>query len=312
MAVRIRHRDLIDVVRIRALGDLNIGDRADRVAGVQQLLPDLLRREGLGPRAVVRLVGVFLALQVRIVAAPDVDRVLGRAAVRREEVADDRLAVIGQVLAAGRVNGGVRCGRRPVGAQIDLTVGGVAQLIVLVVLAGAERKRAGAHSLRLLRLCRPVRIDLIGQHALHIILQPDIVYNSDAAAGCAAVDEIAVPLVALEPGQVAVRPDGKVVGTRRGSIKHRTRCGVADLEGIFNQPDGQLRVRDRLAAGKARAVHRTDRIARRALSIFQLGIGKAALPADRQSDAQRHIGIHRQGGHDAKAGDHCRCTQQQR
>ena len=221
LAARIRHGDFVYIIGRGALCDLHICYLADGVACGIHLLLNLICGERHRPLVLVRvLIRVSLALEVRVIAAPDVRCVLGCTAVRRIKVTDDRAAVVRQRFTLGGVHCGIRGLGRTVGAQIHLTVRGVAQIVITAVLVCAECKRTSTHCLRLLCFDRPVRVDLIRQHALHIILHTHIVYNSDAAVRCTAVHKIAVPLVALEPRQRAVRTNGDMVCTRCGRIQH--------------------------------------------------------------------------------------------
>ena len=221
LAARIRHGDFVYVIGRGALCDLHICYLADGVACSIHLLLNLICGERHRPLVLVRvLIRVSLALEIRVIAAPDVRCVLGCAAVRRIKVTDDRAAVVRQRFTLGGVHCGIRGLGCTVGAQIHLTVRGVAQIVITAVLMCAECKRTSTHCLRLLCFGRPVRVNLIRQHALHIILHTHIVYNSDAAVRCTAVHKIAVPLVALEPRQRAVRTNGDMVCTRCGRIQH--------------------------------------------------------------------------------------------
>ena len=159
------------------------------------------------------------------------------------------------------------------------------------MLVRAERERARADCLRLLCVGRPVRVDLIRQHALHIILDIHIVYNGDVSVRGAAIDKVAVPLITLEPGQTAVRPDRQLLKTLGGRKQHLVRLGVAHLKGVFIiQPDGQLRRSQRSGALEGRAVYRSDRIAGALTGdIFQHGRGERGRAADRQTDTKRGI-----------------------
>ena len=293
LAARIRHRHFVYVIGCGALGDLHICYLADGVACGIHLLLNLIGGERHRPSVLARvLIRVSLALEVRVIAAPDVRCVLGCAAVRRIKVTDDRAAVVRQRFTLGGVHCGIRGLGCTVGAQIHLTVRGVAQIVITAVLVCAECERTSTDCLRLLRLGRPVRVDLIRQHTLHIILHTHIVYNSDAAVRCAAVHKITVPLVALEPRQRAVRTDGDMVCTRCGRIQHRAAVGIADLKGIVHQLDGQRTARDRLAAGERGAADGADRVAGfAAANVLELRCRKGGSAADRQTDTQACIAV---------------------
>ena len=117
------------------------------------------------------------------------------------------------------------------------------------MLVRAERERARADRLRLLRVGRPVRVDLIRQHALHIILHTHIVYNGDAAVRGAAVDKIAVPLVALEPRQTCCSDEWRY-GLAPAADVYSTEplLGIAAPERHrITQLDGQLAAAQRSA-----------------------------------------------------------------
>ena len=316
LARRVGDGHLGNVVRCGALRDLDLRNRADGVTGVCQLGLDLGRRQRDAPLIfVLGLVGVSLAFQVAVLAAPDIRRILGRAAVRGEEVADDLLALVGERFARGRVDRSIRLARGVSCAEVDLTVGRVAQVIAAVrVLVRAECERARADRLRLLRVRRPVRVDLIRQNALHIIFNIYIVYNGEVSVRGAAVNEVAVPLVALEPGQTAVRPDRQLLETRGGRKQHLARGRIAHLEGVLIvQADSQLRRGQGRGALEGRAADRTDRVAGRlARYIFQHRGRKRGRAADGQADAQRGVRAHRPRHRHGKRAGQRRRTEQRR
>ena len=182
------------------------------------------------------------------------------------------------------------------------------------MLVRTERERARADRLRLLRVRRPVRVDLIRQNALHIIFNIYIVYNGEVSVRGTAVNEVAVPLVALEPGQAAVRTDGQLFESLRRGEKHLARGRIAHLEGVLIvQADGQLRRGQGRGALEGRAADRTDRVAGRlARYIFQHRGRKRGRAADGQADAQRGVRAHRPRHRHGKRAGQCRRTEQRR
>lgn len=127
LAGGIGYGHLIDIVSICAFGDLHICNRTNGIARAGQFLADLFCCQRDAPGTVVGFVRILFPLQIGIIAAPYVNGILGRAAIGREEVADDRFAVIGQVFALRCVNRSIRSGGCLVRAKVNLTVCGVAQ-----------------------------------------------------------------------------------------------------------------------------------------------------------------------------------------
>ena len=140
---------------------------------------------------------------------------LGAPARGREEVGDDRLALVGDDLAA-RVGDG-RVGRR--GLDPDALVDLRARVGVVVerrALGRRDRVRAGRDRLRLQRLGRPRRRRLGGHDALQVVVERDDVGHVEAGEhGRRELEHAAVAAVAAERRHAAVARDLQRRGERR-------------------------------------------------------------------------------------------------